>query len=193
MLAFESVPQTSQRASAQRKKLFNQALKAFQSANEDRVAPPEDAEERRSASAEETDIETSESQLQTRQPLSMGAMASHWLDMLQTLDIYDNQIVHVEPRPSRQAQYHDTTELDLPLIVVTALEKLGIRQLYSHQFQAIDALQRGENVVLSTSTASGKSLAFNIPMVTSLVNAPESTFLYLFPTKVRRPRSHNRS
>lgn len=184
MLTFESVPQTSQRASAQRKKLFSEALKAFESVHGEGLSPAQDPITKTGASPEAEAAPPAEKQ-QSSSALAIGAMSSHWIEMLQTLDIYDNQIVHIEPRSSREAQYRDTTELHLPPKVVMALEKLGIRQLYSHQFQAIDALQRGENVVLSTSTASGKSLAFNIPMMTSLVNAPQSTFLYLFPTKVR--------
>lgn len=185
MLAFESVPQTSQRASTQRKKLFSEALKAYQSVHGDSISSAQSPITSSRVSPEEEAAQPAETQQSASSAPAIGAISSHWIDMLRTLDIYDNQIVHIEPRSSREAQYREIMELNLPPQVVTALDKLGIRQLYSHQFQAIDALQRGENVVLSTSTASGKSLAFNIPMLTSLVNAPKSTSLYLFPTKVR--------
>lgn len=105
--------------------------------------------------------------------------------MLESLPFYDRQLVHVERRAPRAAQYRSINELALPPQVAIALAKRGITQLYTHQFDAIDALRRGENVVLSTATASGKSLAYNVPMLASLLEAPDSTFLYMFPTKVR--------
>ncbi|OWZ19716.1 hypothetical protein PHMEG_0005986 [Phytophthora megakarya] len=104
--------------------------------------------------------------------------------MLQHFDFYKNQIVHVERRNSRQAQYRGLRPLQLSKRVCDALEKCyNIHQLYSHQFEAIDAIHRGENVVLSTATASGKSLAYNVPMLNMLVEDPDITFVYLFPTK----------
>lgn len=116
---------------------------------------------------------------------SSGAAYTRWLRLLQSLPFYDQQIVHVERRPTRTAQLCEITSLLLPLRVQAALTKSGIRQLYSHQFEAVDALLQGENVVLSTATASGKSLAYNVPMLTTLLEDARSTFLYLFPTKVR--------
>ncbi|EGZ29744.1 hypothetical protein PHYSODRAFT_471348 [Phytophthora sojae] len=104
--------------------------------------------------------------------------------MLQQLDLYKNQIVHVERRRSREAQYRDLEPLQLSAQVCAALEKCyNIKQLYSHQFEAIEAIRRGENAVLSTATASGKSLAYNVPMLNMLLEDPNATFMYLFPTK----------
>lgn len=116
--------------------------------------------------------------------VSSGAAFTRWLRMLQALPFYNKQLVHVERRPPRAAQLREIADLPLSTRVQTALAKSGIRQLYSHQFDAIDALLRGENVVLSTSTASGKSLAYNVPMLTTLLEDERATFLYMFPTKV---------
>ena len=58
-----------------------------------------------------------------------------------------------------------------------------IEQLYTHQVQAIEAALAGEHVVLATSTASGKTLAYNLPVLHALLQDPAACALYLFPTK----------
>jgi len=63
------------------------------------------------------------------------------------------------------------------------LRKIGIVNLYSHQVDAISAIRRGENVLISTPTASGKSLIYHIPTIETIMQAPGSTALYIFPTK----------
>ncbi|HYP39198.1 MAG TPA: DEAD/DEAH box helicase [Chloroflexia bacterium] len=60
---------------------------------------------------------------------------------------------------------------------------LGIRELYSHQREALDAVHRGEHVVVVTPTASGKTLCYNLPVLDSILKDPEARALYLFPTK----------
>ncbi len=64
-----------------------------------------------------------------------------------------------------------------------ALEKRGIPRLYSHQAEAVEAVWQGKNVVVVTPTASGKTLCYNLPVINSVMNDPESRALYLFPTK----------
>lgn len=59
----------------------------------------------------------------------------------------------------------------------------GITQLYSHQAEAINHLYEGHNVIVSTSTSSGKSLIYQIPMLHELEKDPESRGMYIFPTK----------
>ncbi len=67
--------------------------------------------------------------------------------------------------------------------LVAAVRAGGIDQLYTHQGQAVEAALAGEHVVLSTFTASGKSLAYNLPILHTLLNDPAACGLYLFPTK----------
>ncbi len=67
--------------------------------------------------------------------------------------------------------------------LTTALENLGIRQLYSHQLLAMEAARRNENVALVTPTASGKTLAFNLPVLNEILADPDSRAIYIFPTK----------
>ena len=59
----------------------------------------------------------------------------------------------------------------------------GSTQLYAHQREAWDAAARGEHVVVTTGTASGKTLAFNLPVLDALAREPKSRALYLYPTK----------
>ena len=67
--------------------------------------------------------------------------------------------------------------------LVEALRSRGIQQLYSHQAQAFETVAKGENLVVVTPTASGKTLCYNLPVLQALVQQPESRVLYLFPTK----------
>lgn len=71
----------------------------------------------------------------------------------------------------------------LPDPLAAALTRRGIHALYSHQAAAHQAARRGENVVLATSTASGKTLAYNLPVLAALIENPQARAIYLFPTK----------
>ena len=64
-----------------------------------------------------------------------------------------------------------------------ALRARGIDELYSHQARAWDLIAKGQNVVVVTPTASGKTLCYNLPALQALVHQPEARILYLFPTK----------
>lgn len=59
----------------------------------------------------------------------------------------------------------------------------GITQLYSHQAEAINNLYEGSNVIVSTSTSSGKSLIYQIPMLHQLEQDLNARGMYIFPTK----------
>jgi DEAD/DEAH box helicase domain-containing protein len=59
----------------------------------------------------------------------------------------------------------------------------GIRQLYSHQAAAAEAVRAGKNVVIVTPTASGKTLCYNLPVLNTVLENADSRALYLFPTK----------
>jgi DEAD/DEAH box helicase domain-containing protein len=64
-----------------------------------------------------------------------------------------------------------------------ALDVRGVRQLYSHQADAIEHAVAGRHVVVVTPTASGKTLCYNAPMLHAILEDPSSRGLYLFPTK----------
>src|SRR5206468_6427401 len=62
-------------------------------------------------------------------------------------------------------------------------ERLGVDALYAHQAEAWDVAQRGEHLIVTTGTASGKTLAFNLPVLDALARDPKNRALYLYPTK----------
>jgi DEAD/DEAH box helicase domain-containing protein len=105
-----------------------------------------------------------------------------WLDEVRGRRDYAGELVHVARLPARAAR-HAAPSLPLPPPLVRALGALGIGQLYTHQAQAIDHVRAGRSVVLVTGTASGKTLAYNLPAVESLLADPGAHALYLFPTK----------
>jgi DEAD/DEAH box helicase domain-containing protein len=84
--------------------------------------------------------------------------------------------------PSRPAQTHPLPD-DLPDALREALSRRGIDSLYSHQLEAWTAIRAGKNIVLATGTASGKTLAYNLPVIASLLSNSDARALYLFPTK----------
>jgi len=67
--------------------------------------------------------------------------------------------------------------------VIDSLASLGLNGLYRHQAEAFLAAERGEHLVVSTGTASGKTLAFNLPVLNALAEEPKLRALYLYPTK----------
>jgi DEAD/DEAH box helicase domain-containing protein len=91
-------------------------------------------------------------------------------------------MTHVEALPGRAAAFG---ELDAPLDerLREALRRAGIPRFYSHQARATNAARRGENVITVTSTASGKTLCYNVPVLDDLLRNPRHRALYLFPTK----------
>jgi DEAD/DEAH box helicase domain-containing protein len=72
---------------------------------------------------------------------------------------------------------------NLPAALRVALDEAGITRLYAHQREAIDAIGSGENVLLTTGTASGKSLAYQLPALSRQLSDPAATVLALYPTK----------
>jgi DEAD/DEAH box helicase domain-containing protein len=71
---------------------------------------------------------------------------------------------------------------DLAPALADTLRSAGIESLYSHQVEALETARR-ENVVITSGTASGKSLAFNLPVLDKLARDETSRALYLYPTK----------
>ena len=91
-------------------------------------------------------------------------------------------IGHIEHIAPREAQYRQPA-YDLNPHVKAALSAQGAHKTYTHQADAIDAAMRGSNVIVSTSTASGKSICFHAPVLHTLLNDSRARALYLFPTK----------
>src|SRR5215813_3647154 len=72
---------------------------------------------------------------------------------------------------------------DLHPLVRGVLESRGITKLYSHQAQSFELVRAGNNVVIVTPTASGKTLCYNLPVIQRIVENPDTRALFLYPTK----------
>ena len=82
-------------------------------------------------------------------------------------------------RPGRMAEI----PAGLHPALTHALHRREIQQLYSHQAEAVDQALCGHSIAVVTPTASGKTLCYTLPVLHALLNDPEATALYLFPTK----------
>src|SRR5712692_5602289 len=104
----------------------------------------------------------------------MAVRAALWDDLLE-----GEEVAHVEtiaPADPRTTPLPDGLEPRLR-------DALPFETLYAHQREAFDAAARGEHLILATGTASGKSLAFNLPVLDALARQPKDRALYLYPTK----------
>ena len=72
---------------------------------------------------------------------------------------------------------------DLDERLCRALAARGVEQLYTHQAAAIEHVLAGRHVVITTPTASGKTLCYNAPVLSGVLRDPSTRALYLFPTK----------
>ena len=82
----------------------------------------------------------------------------------------------------REGRYQPFPDFLHPLLK-EALRSEGIESLYSHQAEAIQHVQEGQDVVVVTPTASGKTLCYNLPVLNKKLSDPSSKAFYLFPTK----------
>ena len=83
-----------------------------------------------------------------------------------------------DPEPAA----YGTLDRPLPEALAAYLSHAGIR-LYTHQCEAVNLLREKKNVIITTPTASGKTLAFNLPVFERMEADPEARALYLYPTK----------
>src|ERR671918_2106966 len=104
-------------------------------------------------------------------------VAAGWADLLD-----GEEIAYSGVEPARKARTEPLPD-DLDPSLASALVANGVTALYRHQVEAWEAAQRGENVVVTTGTASGKSLAFNLPVLDAITREPKTRALYLYPTK----------
>ena len=107
----------------------------------------------------------------------MSVAAERWADLLQ-----GEELAHLELVPARDAILAPLPE-GLHPRVREALAAQGVEALYAHQAEAWESAARGEHFVVTTGTASGKTLAFNLPVLDALAREPKQRALYLYPTK----------
>ena len=107
----------------------------------------------------------------------MAVSAGLWDELLQ-----GEELAYLGSEPARDAR-SVPVPADVPDAIRDALASQGIDSLYEHQAEVWDAAQRGEHVIVTTGTASGKTLAFNLPVLSALAEDPKNRTLYLYPTK----------
>ena len=110
-----------------------------------------------------------------------GTLIDDFIKSIKRESSYKKQIVHIQKIPSQEPNYEEL-EKPLPPNIQTCLQNRKIK-FYSHQADAINKARQGKNVVIATPTASGKTLAFNIPVLEALTLDKKATALYLYPTK----------
>jgi DEAD/DEAH box helicase domain-containing protein len=129
-------------------------------------------------------------------PETSGFSMRDLIHQLRSSDNYRDQIVPGGHRtfPERLAEYcmpksvKRSQAADLSRPLSPELKKAlsltrGISRLYSHQAKAINDLWENRHVIVSTSTASGKSLIYQIPVIDALEQDQDVRALYIFPTK----------
>lgn len=87
-----------------------------------------------------------------------------------------------EVLPPREARYGEIPAC-MDDRVTQALTRRGITRLYTHQSSAVLASAQGKDIVVVTPTASGKTMCYNIPVLSAILKNPDARALYLFPTK----------
>jgi DEAD/DEAH box helicase domain-containing protein len=93
-----------------------------------------------------------------------------------------DELAHLAVEPAREAKTA-AIPAELCPAVREALGRRGIGSLYAHQAQAYAAARAGGHVIVTTGTASGKTLAFNLPVLDALATDRHARALYLYPTK----------
>lgn len=111
-------------------------------------------------------------------PRGLGAVLQGWRGDRQLWPSF----VLDEVTPAREGVYSPIPG-DVAPQVRSALQRRGIDQLFSHQAEAFRLARSGQNLVIATPTASGKSLCYNLPLLERFAREPQARALYLFPTK----------
>ncbi len=107
---------------------------------------------------------------------------TQWLERFRDDPAAAKNISFWHTTPARPARYEPFPEW-LDQRVADALKRRGIWQLYCHQRAAVDLSRQGRNVTVVTPTASGKTLCYNLPVLSRILEDPTARAIYLFPTK----------
>jgi DEAD/DEAH box helicase domain-containing protein len=114
--------------------------------------------------------------------LSSLARVNQVLDGFAARDRAGEMLTAVRHYPAREAQWAEFPNW-IHADLRVAYNGKGIRQLYSHQASAAEAVHAEKNVVIVTPTASGKTLCYNLPVLDAILADSDTRALYLFPTK----------
>ncbi len=104
------------------------------------------------------------------------------IERLKKYKWYRGQIVHTKVFPVKSGEYGELLP-SLSLSLQKYLSFKRINKLFSHQSKSIEKIREGINLIITTGTASGKTLAFNLPILERLEKDNKATALYLYPLK----------
>ena len=91
-------------------------------------------------------------------------------------------IIYTRKMKKREPLYRDYPE-EFREEIRGYLESNHISRLYAHQVEMFEKVRAGENVVITTSTASGKTLAFLLPVLQEILEDPLTRAIFIYPTK----------
>jgi len=117
-----------------------------------------------------------------RKKATVRSQVAEVVEKLKADKRYRGSIVHHEYLRSSPARRSEP-EPPLPDPLRNALQQAGIKSLYSHQVEALQAVRKNQNVIVSTPTASGKTLIYNLPVIESCLADPQARAIYLYPLK----------
>ncbi len=93
---------------------------------------------------------------------------------------FRQRVEHIETIDKKKGTYGNLEEITPEIRNFLKVKNI---KLYKHQTECIREVRKGKNVIITTPTASGKTLAFNIPVFEALNTGKNHTALYLYPTK----------
>ena len=102
------------------------------------------------------------------------------IDMFKNDVRYRENIAHIETIPAKKASFKKVDNLNERIIDYLSSKQV---KLYKHQADTYEAIKDGENVIITTPTASGKTLAFNLPIMETMIEDSDATALYIYPAK----------
>ena len=105
---------------------------------------------------------------------------SEKIDMFKNDVRYRDNIAHVETIPAKKASFKKVHNLNEKIIQYLDTNDM---KLYNHQADTYEAIKDGEHVIITTPTASGKTLAFNLPIMETMIEDKDATALYIYPAK----------
>lgn len=95
---------------------------------------------------------------------------------------FSASIAHHRYLPAQPPRFR-TPGVPLDHRLQKAMARQGVRALYTHQAEALERLAQGENVVVATPTASGKTLVYTLPVLQAVLENPSTRAMYIFPLK----------
>ena len=110
--------------------------------------------------------------------MSLNQLLSHWRSESSIM----TNITEWRKIPARFAAF-DAIPGEIHPELIEVLNNQGIKELYTHQKLTWEYSKNHQNVVVVTGTASGKSLAYNLPVIDHLIKNKSARALYIFPTK----------